>query len=73
MSDMDESLFDKARNLIRSNQPNHPWLAVYNMQMLHDAVLYWNDYEQSREGFSIAATLICGKDLSYNFYPLNSY
>jgi len=64
MSDMDESLFDKARNLIRSNQPNHPWLAVDNMQMLRDAVLYWNDYEQSREGFSLAAALIFGKDLT---------
>jgi ATP-dependent DNA helicase RecG len=31
MSDMDESLFDKARNLIRSKQPNHPWLAVDNI------------------------------------------
>jgi ATP-dependent DNA helicase RecG len=64
MSDMDESLFDKARNLIRSNQPNHPWLAVDNMQMLRDAVLYWNDYEQNREGFSLAAALIFGKDLT---------
>ena len=64
MSDMDESLFEKARNLIRSNQPNHPWLAVDNMQMLRDAVLYWNDYEQSREGFSLAAALIFGKDLT---------
>jgi ATP-dependent DNA helicase RecG len=64
MLDMDESLFDKARNLIRSHQPNHPWLAVDNMQMLRDAVLYWNDYEQSREGFSLAAALIFGKDLT---------
>lgn len=64
MSDMDESLFDKARNLIRSHQPNHPWLAVDNMQMLRDAVLYWNDYVQCREGFSLAAALIFGKDLT---------
>jgi ATP-dependent DNA helicase RecG len=64
MSDMNESLFDKARNLIRSHQPNHPWLAVDNMQMLRDTVLYWNDYEQSREGFSLAAALIFGKDLT---------
>jgi ATP-dependent DNA helicase RecG len=64
MSDMDESLFDKARNLIRSHQPSHPWLTVDNMQMLRDAVLYWNDYEQSLEGFSLAAALIFGKDLT---------
>jgi ATP-dependent DNA helicase RecG len=64
MSDMDESLFDKARNLIRSNRADHPWLTVDNMQMLRDAVLYWNDYENSRKGFSLAAALIFGKDLT---------
>ena len=64
MSDMDESLFAKARNLIRSNRADHPWLTVDNMQMLRDAVLYWNDYENNREGFSLAAALIFGKDLT---------
>jgi ATP-dependent DNA helicase RecG len=64
MSDMDESLFDKARHLIRSNRTDHPWLTVDNMQMMRDAVLYWNDYENSREGFSLAAALIFGKDLT---------
>ena len=64
MSDMNESLFDKARNLIRSNRADHPWLTVDNMQMLRDAVLYWNDYENNREGFSLAAALIFGKDLT---------
>ena len=64
MSDMDESLFVKARNLIRSNRYDHPWLNVDNIQMLRDAVLYWNDYENNREGFSLAAALIFGKDLT---------
>ncbi|MDR2621487.1 MAG: putative DNA binding domain-containing protein [Dysgonamonadaceae bacterium] len=64
MSDMDESLFEKARNMIRSNRSDHPWLVVDNMQMLRDAVLYWNDYENNREGFSLAAALIFGKDLT---------
>lgn len=64
MSDMDESLFAKARNLIQSNRADHPWLVVDNMQMLRDAVLYWNDYENNREGFSLAAALIFGKDLT---------
>lgn len=64
MSDMNESLFEKARNLIHSNRADHPWLLVDNMQMLRDAVLYWNDYENQREGFSLAAALIFGKDLT---------
>ena len=64
MSDMDESLFVKARNLIRSNRFDHPWLDVDNMQMLREAMLYWNDYENNREGFSLAAALFFGKDLT---------
>jgi ATP-dependent DNA helicase RecG len=64
MSDLDETLFEKARNLIRSNRANHPWLAVDNMQMLRDAVLYWQDYEQNKEGFTLAAALLFGKDLT---------
>jgi len=34
------------------------------MQMLREASLHWNDYENNREGFSLAAALIFGKDLT---------
>jgi len=64
MSDMDEALFTKVRNIIRGFNPQHPWLDVDNMQMLRDASLHWNDYENNREGFSLAAALIFGKDLT---------
>jgi ATP-dependent DNA helicase RecG len=64
ISDLDESLFDKARNLIRSNRNDHPWLTVDNMQMLRDAVLYWKDFEQNKEGLTLAAALLFGKDLT---------
>ncbi|MDR2970433.1 MAG: putative DNA binding domain-containing protein [Bacteroidales bacterium] len=64
MSDMDEALFSKVRNIIRGYNPEHPWLNVDNMQMLRDASLHWNDYENNREGFSLAAALIFGKDLT---------
>jgi ATP-dependent DNA helicase RecG len=64
MSDLDDSLFDKARNLIRSNRSDHPWLSVSNEQILRDAVLYSNDYEQSKEGLTLAAALLFGKDLT---------
>jgi ATP-dependent DNA helicase RecG len=64
ISDLDESLFAKARNLIRSNRNDHPWLTVDNMQMLRDAVLYLNDFEQNKEGFTLAAALLFGKDLT---------
>jgi len=64
MSDMDEALFTKARNIIRGHNHQHPWLHVDNMQMLRDASLHWIDYENNREGFSLAAALLFGKDLT---------
>jgi ATP-dependent DNA helicase RecG len=64
MNEMDESLFEKARNLIYSNKKDHPWLSVSNERMLQDAVLYYNDYEQRKEGFTLAAALLFGKDLT---------
>jgi len=67
MSDLDESLFEKARNFIYSKQHDHPWLKVDNMQMLREAGLYWNDLENNREGFSLAAGLIFGKDLTIQY------
>jgi ATP-dependent DNA helicase RecG len=64
MSDLDQSLFEKARNLIRSYRSDHPWLSVSNEQMLRDASLYQRDIEQGKEGFTLAAALIFGKDLT---------
>ncbi|MDR2232517.1 MAG: putative DNA binding domain-containing protein [Tannerella sp.] len=64
MSDLDETLFDKARNLIRSNRNDHPWLTVDHKQMLREAALYLHDYEQGNEGLTLAAALIFGKDLT---------
>jgi len=64
MSDLDEKLFDKARNLIRNIRNDHPWLTVDNMQILREAVLYYNDYEQNKEGFTLAAALLFGKDIT---------
>ena len=64
MSDLDEALFQKARKWIRIKKHDHPWLEVDNMQMLREALLYWRDYEQNKEGFTLAAALLFGKDLT---------
>jgi ATP-dependent DNA helicase RecG len=55
-------LFPKIRNLIRSNNPNHPWLALDDEQMLKMAGLWKQDFESSREGYTLAAALLLGKD-----------
>ena len=63
ISDFDETLFKKARNLIQSNKSNHPWLSVDNMQILREAVLYIDDHNPQKTGFTLAAVLLFGKDL----------
>ena len=64
MSDLDETLFEKARNLIQSNKSDHPWLSVDNMQILREAVLYVDDHNPQKAGFTLAAVLLFGKDLT---------
>jgi len=61
MDDLDISLFEKARNLIRSNRSDHPWLLVDDLTMLKEAVLWRKDFNSGKEGFTLAAALLFGK------------
>ena len=61
-SDFKPELFPKIRNLIRSNNPNHPWLALTDEQMLERAGLWRLDYQTGQSGYTLAAALLFGKD-----------
>jgi ATP-dependent DNA helicase RecG len=61
-SDFKPELFPKIRNLIRSNNPNHPWLALTDEQMLQKAGLWKLDYHTGQSGYTLAAALLLGKD-----------
>ncbi len=60
--DLDKRLLDKARNLIRSYQSDHPWLLLDDFSMLKEAVLWKKDFNENREGYTLAAALLFGKD-----------
>ena len=60
--DFKVDLFPKVRNLIRSNNPNHPWLALTDQQMLEKAGLWKRDINSTQEGYTLAAALLLGKD-----------
>jgi ATP-dependent DNA helicase RecG len=62
MEDLDPLLFEKARQIIRNNKSDHPWLLVNDEQMLRDSVLWRRDFKTGEEGFTLAAALIFGKD-----------
>jgi len=62
MGDFKPGLFHKVRNLIRSNNPAHPWLALNDRQIFEISGLWKKDYLSGQEGFTLAAVLLFGKD-----------
>ena len=64
MEDLDPLLFEKARQIIRNNKSDHPWLLVSEEQMLRDSVLWRRDFQTGEEGLTLAAALIFGKDVT---------
>lgn len=60
--DFKPELFSKVRNLIRSNNPSHPWLSVDDEAMLKMAGLWKRDLQTNQEGYTLAAALLFGKD-----------
>jgi ATP-dependent DNA helicase RecG len=62
MDDLDPHLFEKARQIIRNNKSDHPWLLVNEERMLQDSTLWRKDFQSGEEGLTLAAALIFGKD-----------
>ncbi len=62
IGDMDAGLFEKARILLRSANPEHPLLQENDMTILRSSLLYRKDFRTNDEGFTLAAALIFGKD-----------
>ena len=69
-NDLRSDLFDKARRIIKSNQPNHPWIAASDNQILQESVLFRRDFQTGHEGLTLAAALIFGTDIViHNIVP----
>lgn len=62
MSDFNSDLFIKARNIIRSYKGDHPWLQMNDEEMLASSMLWRKDFQTFKEGYTLAAALIFGKD-----------
>jgi ATP-dependent DNA helicase RecG len=56
-------LFNKSRNLIRSHNPDHPWLALNDDELLITAGFKTTDFMTGKRGFTLAAALLFGKDI----------
>jgi len=57
-----QELFRKCRNLIRSQNPDHSWLAMDDDELLTTAGFFATDYKTGKEGYTLAAALLFGQD-----------
>lgn len=55
-------MIEKARKMTRARSNNHPWLSMDDEELLRSAGLILLDHESRREGITLAAILLFGKD-----------
>ena len=55
-------LIERARKMTRARSNNHPWLSMDDVELLRSAGLILLDHESRREGITLAAILLFGKD-----------
>lgn len=55
-------LIERARKMTRARSNNHPWLSMDDEEMLRSAGLILLDRESRKEGITLAAILLFGKD-----------
>ena len=64
MSDLRVDLIDRARKMSRIRNMNHPWLTMGDEGLLRSAGLILKHDEKHREGITLAAILLFGKDIT---------
>ena len=61
---LDTSVIDKAKKMAIARNQNHAWKGMSNEELLRSANLILTDTETKREGITLAAILLFGKDNS---------
>ncbi|MDR1368934.1 MAG: putative DNA binding domain-containing protein, partial [Dysgonamonadaceae bacterium] len=62
ISDLDSGTFKKARRLAGVLDDTHPWLTMDDVEILHACGLWRKDNQTGREGYTLAAALLFGKE-----------
>ena len=62
IGDLKLNLLDRVRRLAAARRANHPWTEMSDEALLRSANLYLKDYETGKEGYTLAAALLLGKD-----------
>lgn len=61
-NDLRLDMLAKLRNLMLARDPNHPWPSLSDKELLVKAGLYRKDVETGKEGYTLAAVLLLGRD-----------
>ena len=62
VADLDTDTFKKARRLAVVWDDNHPWLTMDDAEILHSCGLWRKDNQTGKEGYTLAAALLFGKE-----------
>ena len=64
MEDIDKEALNRYRQLFKLSSPDHPWLALEDVELLRMIGGYRKDRQSGEEGFTVAGLLMFGKTLS---------
>jgi len=62
LDDLRPDVIARARKLAHIQRPGHPWQEMDDFELLKSAQLYMKDYQTGKEGFTLAAVLLFGRD-----------
>ncbi len=62
LEDFELGLFDMVRNYVVQIRPDHPWRNMANEEILRSARMYLRDIHTGKEGYTLAAALMFGKE-----------
>ncbi|MDR2497959.1 MAG: putative DNA binding domain-containing protein [Tannerellaceae bacterium] len=68
VSELDEAAFLTMRQAIAEAHPAHPWLSLSNEEILHKEGFRRRDLVSGKDGFTLAAVLLFGKEDSIQNY-----
>ena len=62
IKDLREDVIARVRKMAGLQRPGHPWQEMDDAELLQSAQLLRKDYQTGKEGFTLAAVLLFGKD-----------
>lgn len=62
LSDFKQELFSRVRTLAKNERADHPWQDMTDEELLRSAGLFKHDHQTGKDGYTLAAVLLLGKD-----------